>query len=209
MTNPTNDEMREKLGNLERIRDLLFGEQSRDYEGRFQKLETELENVRRETLSRLNELKELFNSELNAAINSVEKKLKYLSATADEEFEEIRQTIERNFQLSTNTLNVVEKNLKSQTNSLQEQFSQMRSQFEQELSTLKNHLLEDLESRYSHLVETKLSRDDLAEILFELCMRVKSADAVSNTIEEADTKKSENKFFLIEPVVESREKELR
>jgi ElaB/YqjD/DUF883 family membrane-anchored ribosome-binding protein len=194
-------EMHEKLGNLERIRDLLFGEQSRNYEGRFQQLEAELENVRRDMFSRLNELKGAFSSDLNTAIDSIEKKLKYLSATADEEFEDIRQTVERNFQLSTNTLTVAEKNLKSQTTNLQEQFSQMRSLFEQELSTLKNHLLEDLENRYSHLVETKLSRDDLAEILFELCMRVKDTDATPGAMENAEsTKGSEGKFLVLEPV---------
>lgn len=206
MNKDKDSEMHEKLGNLERIRDLLFGEQSRNYDGRFQQMEIELENLRRDVLSRVNELKGSLTNDLNTAIDSIEKKLKYLSATADEEFEDIRQTIDRNFQLSTNTLTVAEKNLKSQTSSLQEQFSQMRSLFEQELSTLKNHLLEDLENRYSHLVDTKLSRDDLAEILFELCMRVKDTDAIPSTIENAESKKeSEGKFLVIEPAAKERE----
>lgn len=207
MNEVANEEMRDKLGNLERVRELLFGEQSRNYEDRFKELETEVANLRRDTLTQLSELKTLFANEISAVVDSIEKKLKYLSVTADEEFDRIRQTVDNNFQISSATLTVVEKNVKTQTSSLQEQVSQLRNHFEQELVDLRNYLLKDLESRYAHLLNTKLSREDLAEILFELCMRVKNTEVVTSKAEIPEpTRKREGELLLMQQYSEEREK---
>ncbi|GAB4277135.1 MAG: hypothetical protein Fur0025_02840 [Oscillatoriaceae cyanobacterium] len=184
------DEMRDKLGNLDQIRDLLFGDRIRDYENRFLRMESELGAVRQEMQTSIEQLKNQLSAELNVAVNSIEKKLKYLSATADEEIEDIRQQLERSTQISSTSIAAIDKNFKSQTNSLQERISQTRQILEQEIDAVKSELLKELDKRYTNLGEAKLSRDYLAELLFELCMRVKGTDLVVDAKEPSETKRN-------------------
>ena len=49
MSELTRDEMRDRLGNLDQIRDLLFGKDMQDYDRRFQKIESDLAALHQET----------------------------------------------------------------------------------------------------------------------------------------------------------------
>ena len=83
--------MRDRLGNIDQIRDVLFGQKAQEYEQQFatydqrlDKVETELTQLQSETRDRLRQLQETFSTELSTTLDSLEKKLKYLSLTTHE-----------------------------------------------------------------------------------------------------------------------------
>uniref|UniRef100_A0ACD5GR41 Uncharacterized protein n=1 Tax=Desertifilum tharense IPPAS B-1220 TaxID=1781255 RepID=A0ACD5GR41_9CYAN len=75
MNDISKDEMRERLGNIEQIRDLLFGSQVREFEKRFNELESSLSSYQQEMRDRLNQLTDDMTTELRATVDSLEKKL--------------------------------------------------------------------------------------------------------------------------------------
>jgi Na+/phosphate symporter len=81
MTDITKEQMRDRLGNIDQIRNLLFGEQLGEYSQRFQSYEDRFENIESELLSfqeetrnRLNQLQNSLTTEIRSAVDSIEKK---------------------------------------------------------------------------------------------------------------------------------------
>ncbi len=74
MSELTKEQMRERLGNIDQIRDIIVGSQLRDYDNRFQHIESDLVVLRQEIRDRVDQLRNGFSIELRAAIDSLEKK---------------------------------------------------------------------------------------------------------------------------------------
>ena len=66
MTQMLREEVRERLGNIDQIRDIIFGAQIREYETRFGKLESDISLLQEEMRSHVEQLKINFSSELKA-----------------------------------------------------------------------------------------------------------------------------------------------
>lgn len=183
----TREEMRERLGNIDQIRDIIFGAQLREYDSRFDKIESDLSMLQQEMRDRVEQIKNLFLTELRAAVDSQEKKLKSLNVTVQDENAEIRQNIghiNKKFSSSIETLN---ETVDTQTKSIREELAQTRDKLQEDVHTLRANIFEDLDRRFSTLRDVKVSRDDMAEILFELGMRLKRIEFAPALKEAANT----------------------
>lgn len=187
MVEITKEEMRERLGNIDQIRDIIFGAQLREYNARFEKIESDITMMQQEIHDYAEQVKSVLSSELRAAVESLEKKIKSLTSNSQEETADLRQQIERvNRKFSTN-IEALDKTLDQQTSSLREELLQTREKLQEDVRNLKNQIFEELERRFSMLREVKISKDDMAEILFELGMRLKGTEFVPQLREAADT----------------------
>lgn len=183
----TKEEMRERLGNIDQIRDIIFGAHLREYDSRFDKIESELSMLQQEMRDRLDEIKNFLSTELRSTSDSVEKKIKSLNVTVQDENSELRQNIghvNKKFSKSIESLN---ETVDTQTNSIREELSQSRDKLQEDLRTLRANIFEDLDRRFSLLKDVKVSKDDMAEILFELGMRLKRIEFAPALKEAADT----------------------
>ena len=59
MSNMTKDEVREKLGNIDQIRDIIFGAQMREYDARLEQMRSDMNQQQQEQTDRLNFSQEL------------------------------------------------------------------------------------------------------------------------------------------------------
>ncbi len=185
------EEIRDRLGNIEQIRDILFGPQIRDYEGRFRQLESKFANFEQEVGDRLSKLDEKLSGEIHTAVDSLEKKLKYLSLTTHEEITDVRQNINRTESTFSGNLESVDRSAKNQIRILKEDLTSSTEKLQQELQALKVQMTGELERGFTSLKEGKISREDLAEILFEVCMKVRGTDFVPDLKEAAGNLKSD------------------
>ncbi len=191
-------DMRDRLGNIDQIRNILFGSELRDYDNRFKRLETEVANLQQETQKNLQQMKESLSAEMRAAVNSIEKKLQYLSAAADEEIADVRQQIDSNDRDISTTVAAIEQTFKSQVESLRGEMVHAHSGFQQDIKTFQTYILEELGKRYGNLSEVKVSRDDLAEMLFDLCMQLKGdrGEIPAEMEKEFKTNSEGNEYLL-------------
>ena len=187
MADLTKEEMRDRLGNIDQIRDIILGSQLREFETRFDKLESDLSMVQQDIIDRTDQLKTVLSTEMRAAVDSMEKKFKNLNLNTQEETADVRQQIDRINRKFSSSLEALDEAIDNQTNSIRDELSQTRDRIQEEVRTLKNQVFEELERRFSVLREGKVARDDMAEILFELGMRLKGTEFVPELKEVAES----------------------
>jgi len=193
MNELTKEEMRQRLGNISHLQDLLFGDKIEVYEGQFEQLsqrlnqlELQLKQFQLGVSDRLGDLQNSLSQKIEASASSLEKKLKYLSLTTHEETNQLRQEIQATAKLSSENIALLRNNLNHETYYLKNEFTQTREAAEENLKNLRQQVVEKLEKGLSELTEAKVSRADLAEVLFELCLKVKGSEFVPDLKEAAE-----------------------
>lgn len=109
---------------IEQVRELMFGQQIREYNHRLEQLESTLAHLLEGSQRRLNEIQESFVGELNAAITAVDKKIRALDLKTEEERADMRQQVEQ----------LAEK-LGSRLNNLEEEFKTSQGDSRKQLET--------------------------------------------------------------------------
>ncbi|MDJ0649989.1 MAG: hypothetical protein QNJ60_14945 [Xenococcaceae cyanobacterium MO_188.B19] len=202
MTGITKEEMRRKLGNITQLRELLFGEQIEEYERKFDQsfqhlnqLSTEVKQLegkfiefRADMRQQLHNLENNLSREISSAVDSLEKKIQYLNLNTRSETKRLHQEIQEVAQSTDQSIEEVTDNLKSQTKYLKDELSQTRNDLEKESQSLKQQLTEKIEKNLVELTDGKVSRTDLAEVLFELCLKIKGTNMVSEAQENGGEK---------------------
>ncbi|AFY53548.1 hypothetical protein Riv7116_0973 [Rivularia sp. PCC 7116] len=191
MTQMLREEVRERLGNIDQIRDIIFGAQIREYETRFGKLESEISLLQQEMRSHVEQLKVSFTAELKVGFENLEKKLKLFNLNNEEEAADLRLCVDRLNRKFSHSVQSLDEELDSQTKSIREDVSQTKVQLEEEVMALRDLVLEEIEQRFSNLRQSKVSKDDMAETLFALGMRLKEKEFIP-MLREAGDESSEN-----------------
>lgn len=191
MSEISKEEMRERLGNIDQIRDIIFGPQLREYDNRFEKIESEISLLQQEMRDRIDQVKTVVSTELRSAFDSLEKKLRSISLSYQEEISDLRQQVDRVNKKFTNAVEALDQNVDNQTSSLRQELTESRTKLQEDVRTLRSQVFEELERRLSSMRDTKVSKDDVAEILFEMGMRLKGNEFVPQlkqavTIDEDD-----------------------
>ena len=183
MDEVTKAQMRQRLGNISQLQELLFGEQINEYNQRLAKHEKRLDRLEvdtRQFQSTISEqIKQLENNltqQIDSVANSLDKKIKYLNLTTQEEDRKIEQELGNLSRHSHENLDFLQNSLNANTNSLKADINQSKSAIERDLRLLKQQIAEKLESNLTKLSANKVSREDLAEVLFELCLKLKGTD---------------------------------
>lgn len=191
MSDPTRkEEIRDALGSIDQIRDIIFGAQMRDYNSRMDRLETDLTRFQHDTRDRLDQLKDKLLLELKQSIESLEKRLRSVDSTARADRDELRQQIDRLSQRVSSTSQDLDTEIDRQTHALRGELTQTRDQFQGDLSTLRSVVMAEIDRRFSSLGETKVSKDDIAETLMELGMRLKGTDLIPQLRDVAEADRS-------------------
>jgi predicted nucleic acid-binding Zn-ribbon protein len=186
MADITKEEMRDRLGNIDQIRDIIFGSQLRDFDTRFDKIESDLSMLQQEIEDRTEQVKTVLSTEMRAGIDALEKKFKILNLNTQEEVADIRQQIDRANRKFSSSMETLDEALDKQTNSIRDELSQTRERLQEDVRSLKNQVFEEITRRFSVLRDEKVARDDMAEILFELGMRLKGTEFVPELKEVAE-----------------------
>jgi DNA anti-recombination protein RmuC len=180
------EDMYEKLGNIDQIRDIIFGAQLRDYNGRFEKIESDLLSMHQELLDRINEIRTSHATELRVAVEALDKKMKTLQTSTDEERQDLRAQIERTHRKSSASFDKLNNDLETTTTSIRDDLAETKAKVQEDMRGLRTYIQEELDRRLSTMGNMKISRDDMAEILFELGMRLKGTEFVPELEEATD-----------------------
>ncbi len=186
MSDITKDEVREKLGNINQIRDIIFGTQLREYDNRLSKVESDLSMLQQEMRDRIDQVKSGFSLELKASIESLEKKLKSYNSSTQEECVDLRQQADRLNKKFSNSVQILDEAIDAHTSSIRGELTETKTKLQDDVSALRDLVLEKLDRRFSQLRETKVSKDDIAETLFELGMRLKGTEFIPKLQEVAN-----------------------
>ncbi|HEY9771880.1 MAG TPA: hypothetical protein V6C71_25840 [Coleofasciculaceae cyanobacterium] len=201
MNEITKAEMRKRLGNITQLQDLLFGEQINQYNHKLEQYNQRLNHLEANSQKfqllieeRMAQLENKLLHKINAIANS-QRKIKYVNLTAQQEQSKIQQQLDTLSQHSYENIDFLQNSLNAKANSLKMEIAQSKSASDQDLQLLKQQIFEKLESSLTELSTNKVSRGDLAEVLFELCLKLKKTDANLELPESVADDKSEQSEF--------------
>jgi len=176
----TKAEIRQKLGNISQLQDLLFGEEMAEFNQKFREhtqtihdLEARQEKFQLSIEERINQLENQLTLKIDSVGKTLEKKLKYLKFTTQDLQDKLQQDLNSVSQYSYKSIDSLQNNLKIQANDLRTEITQSKASSDRDLKLLKQQVMERLESSLTQLSTGKVSRSDLAEVLFELCLKLK------------------------------------
>jgi DNA anti-recombination protein RmuC len=179
------EDVRDRLGNIDQVRELLFGHIVSDYEQRFDnsiqridRLESELSSFQAEMRASLAQLQESLTSEFRSSSNSLEKQVQYLTFTSHEQTNHLQYRVHEIEQKSNTSLESIHQTVSNGTNSLKNELLQTKEEMEIKLRALEKRVFEEIDRDLSIVKDGKISRVDLADLLFELCLKIKGADLI-------------------------------
>lgn len=178
--------LRERLGNIDQIRDILFGSQLRDYNTRLDRVETTVSVLQQEIRERTDELKQSMFKEIQAVVDAQEKKIKSMSLKDHEEKVDIRQQLDRLSKRLSANVTTLDETIDKQTSALRDDLTSSRDKLQGDILDLRNQIFDELDKRITALTKSKVARDDMAEILFEVGLRLKGSEFVPELQEAAD-----------------------
>jgi ElaB/YqjD/DUF883 family membrane-anchored ribosome-binding protein len=178
MSDMTKEDVRDRLGNIDQIRDIIFGAQLRDYDNRLMQIESDFVVLQQDVRDRVEQMRTSLTNEFKLAVDAIEKKLKVVNTNAQEEASELRQQIDRLQRKLAGNVQTLDECLDTQVNALRNDLNSARDAMQTDVNALRDIVLEELDRRSSQLQGNKVSKDDMAEVLFELGMRLKGNEFI-------------------------------
>ena len=171
-TNKTQNDIAQ-LGNVDQIREILFGSQSRELKEKFDKLEASIKNIHEEMRKKMEQSQNDFNSKIESEVETISRKIKNMTTQQQDEFADVRDSALKQEKRLQNTLDIVEEELNAKREQLQKQQAQNTTTLRSQMDMLQDELLNVLDEKISELGLAKLSRDDAADIMMEAAMAMK------------------------------------
>jgi hypothetical protein len=162
-----------QLGNVDQIREILFGSESRELKERFEKIENNLKSMQDEMRKKFEQSQTDFEERIDAEIEAISKKLKNIVTSQQDEFADVRDASLKLEKRLKNSMETMEDELNAKREQLHKQQIDMRNTLRAQMDTLQDELLGTLEAKLSEVGDVKLSRDDAADILMEAAMAMK------------------------------------
>lgn len=162
-----------QLGNVEQIREILFGSQSREVQEKFDKLEESMKAMHEEMRKKMQQAELDFNAKIESEVETISRKIKNLSTQQQDELVDVRDAALKQEKRFQNALDIVEEELNAKREQLQKQHTENNITLRAQMDTLQDEMLQVLDEKIAALGLNKLSREDAADILMEAAMTMK------------------------------------
>lgn len=162
-----------QLGNVEQIREILFGSQSREVQEKFDKLEESMKAMHEEMRKKMQQAELDFNAKIESEVETISRKIKNLSTQQQDELVDVRDAALKQEKRFQNALDIVEEELNAKREQLQKQHTENNITLRAQMDTLQDEMLQVLDEKIAALGLNKLSREDTADILMEAAMTMK------------------------------------
>lgn len=178
-----------RFGDIGQIRDILFGAQIKEYTNRLESVESSLKELRdltddrikvlqEDNIRRLEDLKQILTSGFQSAIEAMGDEIKSMNVKDNEEKNEIRQNIDRLSKRLSSNVATLDEAIDKQTRSLRDDLLSSHKKLQSDLLDLRERIFEELDKRVDLLATDKIARKDMAEMFFELFLKLKGSELV-------------------------------
>jgi DNA repair exonuclease SbcCD ATPase subunit len=157
---------------MDKIRDILFGNQARDYDKRFSRMESQLNReaaeLRQELLKRVDTLESYIKQE----IKDINARIKNENNERAEGDAQLQKDLKEMFETLSKKLHQEEENLAERSADLREQILEQSKQLSDEISTKHEQATQSLKQAAMELDDAKMNRADLSGFLLDIAMRI-------------------------------------
>jgi len=162
-----------QLGNVDQIREILFGSQARELKEKFEKLEESIKVIHSEMRKKIEQTQNDFNFRIESELETISKKMKNIITQQQNEFSDVRDAALKQEKRLQSSMDIMEEELNAKREQLQKQQIENNTALRNDMDNLKDEVLQALNEKISEMNGIKLSRDDAADILMEAAMTMK------------------------------------
>ncbi len=162
-----------KVGNVEHIKEILFGSQERELNLRFERLEREMKSIHEDLSKRLDQNQRDLNSRINHEFETLSTKIKSITIKQQDELEDVRDSASKQEKRIQNSLEIISEEFNTKNEQLRSTQQDNKDFLSLEIKNIKDELFFTLQEKLSDLDEDKLDKSDIANILIEAAMRIK------------------------------------
>lgn len=170
-TSQTNVEVTD-TGSVDKIRDILFGNQMRDFERRFSQMEDRLakatRDLRDETIKRLEALELFFKKEQA----SIKDRVKSEAEQRENEDRKLNDALQSSGSSLKKEITQIEEKFSALTSDLRQQILEQSKSLSEEIQNKNEQASEALQNTAQRLDDAKIDRSTMAEYLIEMAMRI-------------------------------------
>lgn len=163
----------------------MFGEKVKQNEEKIERLESQLAATQQALQQQIDELKQYCRRQAQS-LESIDKKLQYLCAAADGEFAEVRQSIEGVDRDLSQKVERLDLEIQRQHRWLKRGFKKIAQNLSEKHQQREYRLVEELCQYYNQMLETKISKDEMADLLLEISDRLETRRQIAANGERAD-----------------------
>lgn len=167
-------------GNMDKIRDILFGNQAKDYEKRFSKMESRLalesNELKDELLKRIDALEIYIKQEMK----DINQRVKNESNDRADSEKLVQRQLKEGFDMLNKKLLQEEENLAKKSTELRDQILDQSKKLSADIVSKADNASNNLEQTAKELDEAKVNRSDLSGFFLELAMRLSDDDSVGS-----------------------------
>ncbi len=166
-------------GNIDKIRDILFGHQTRDYEKRFTRMEhqvaQEAAELKTEMLKRIDSLENYVKQELK----DLNQRLKNEAGERTDSQTMIQRDLKDAFETLNKKLLQEEENLAEKSSELRDQILEQSKQLSADLLAKFEQASGNLKTAAGELDDAKVNRSDLSGFFLDLAMRLSGDEGIA------------------------------
>lgn len=172
-----------EVGNMDKIRDILFGNQAKDYEKRFATMEKRLGQeageLKEELLKRIDALETYTKQE----IKDINARIKNESNERVDSHKMIKNELKQGVESLNKKIVTGEENLAIKSTELRDQILSQSKQLSEEILSRYDNASKNMKLTAQELDDAKVNRSDLSGFFLELAMRL-SNDGNTDSVEK-------------------------
>jgi len=172
--------------NVDQIRDLIFGNQIKDFELQFNKLNDTVKIVEEKMTKAFNESHAKLQKETERSLEVLEKKIDNLSSTTQRERSKLKELIDSTDENLHEQLTNQKDEFTTKLKVMKENVSDDNQKMSENMTAMRNEIQGTLEKGLAGLSDEKLSRDSMAQMLLDVAMKIQGTDV--NTMLAQGTK---------------------
>jgi len=164
------------VNNVDQIRDLIFGSQIKDFEEKFNQLNKTLKTME-DTLNRkLNETFKKLQKETERSLEVIENRVDNLSLSTKKERHKLKELIDTTDETIQSQLNSQKSEFSLKLKVLKENTEDENKKVLEQVRMMKEEVETALQEGLNTLGNDKLSRESMAEMLFDVAMKIQGTD---------------------------------
>lgn len=175
--------------NVDQIRDLIFGNQIKDFEAQFNQLNDTLKVLEDKMTKAFNSSHAKLQKETERSLELLEKKIDNLSSSTQKERTKLKELIDTTDESLQEQLNNQKDEFITKLKIMKENVSDDNSKMTDKMAAIQSEIQATLEKNISVLSDDKLSRDSMAQMLLDVAMKIQGTDVNTMLAEGAKTEK--------------------
>lgn len=162
--------------NVDQIRDLIFGNQIKDFEAQFNQLNDTLKAMENKMTKAFNESHVKLQKETERSLEVLEKKIDNLSTSTQRERTKLKELIDTTDENLHDQLTNQKDEFSTKLKIMKENVADDNKKIADNMKAMQSEIQATLNKGLSGLSDDKLSRDSMAQMLLDVAMKIQGTD---------------------------------